>query len=561
MKHLNLVALGAVALFLGVGTGCNNIEDEMPIAQHQSQGRITNPEEIARYLSSLRLPSSTMQGEEGRSSELRSLGEPTPIGGEIIESREPGMQDGVPGYWVITKRRYQASHLFNEAVVLDPTADILYPGCVLRGSSIEDGTYAALSDVKVGDVTFSISKVLESGELASATTKTVNNIRMSDYRTAFNEWAQLNYQKGAVTSMHSVESVSSSAEAKAKLGATFKHEAFDIAGNFGFDFNSDNNHILAKFIQKQYTVTMDIPKTPTIFAEVDPQYIRDVQPVYISNITYGRMIFMSIDTKHSLAEVRTALKLAVQAFNINGDLEQSYRKVLEDSKINVSVIGGRTASQNLALTDGWKGFQEYMTSSQEMHDLTPISFSLRYAADNSIARLVSKQQYDIVSKSFVKEFRELHLVTSLSGLRGTEGGRLRETGWEFEVYGNGWATYGNGERTELFSLGRRNYINVRKGTNFTPVQGSNTELVIRKPEGMSFDEFMHTRVRFYTHLRDYDARLIARNDKDYGESYQEFSVADLIAMQKSGEDSFDVVSNGSGVRMETKFKVVDAYYR
>lgn len=557
MKKLNVVALGAMALFLIGGSGCKDIKDDMPVPQAEVKaGRITDPDAIADYLSSLRLPSATTQTNEEVADGLRMSA--VPVGGEVVESREPGVQDGIPGYWVITKRRYEASHLFNEAVVLDPTSDILYPGCVLRGSSIEDGTYAALSDVRVGDVTFSISKVLESGELSTATTKTVKNIRMSDYRTAFNEWARLGYQKGAVTSMHSVESVTSHEEAKAKIGATFKHEAFDLAANFGFDFNSDNNHILAKFIQKQYTVTMDFPKTPTIFEEVDQSYINEVQPVYISNITYGRMIFMSIDTKHSLADVQLALKLAVQAINVNGELEQSYRKVLEDSKINVTVIGGRTASQNLALTDGWKGFQEYMVSAQEMHELTPISFALRYAADNSIARLVSKQRYDIVSKSFVREFKELRLVTRLDGIRGTEGGRRREFGNEFEVYGNGWATF-EGNRVDLFSFGRRNYVNVRKGEAFTPVQGTNAELVIRKPDGMSFDEFIRTRVRFYTHLRDYDARVIARNDKDYGESYQEYSIADLIAMHKSGENGFSVTSNGSGVRMDAKFNVVDVY--
>lgn len=559
MKKLNLVALGAMALSLVVGSGCKDLKDDMPVPQTEvKSGRITDPDAIASYLSSLRLPSTTTQASDEVADGLRMNA--VPVGGEIVESREPGVQDGVPGYWVITKRRYEASHLFNEAVVLDPTSDILYPGCVLRGSSIEDGTYAALSDVRVGDVTFSISKVLESGELSTATTKTVRNIRMSDYRDAFNEWASLGYQKGAVTSMHSVESVSSHEEAKAKIGATFKHEAFDLAANFGFDFNSDNNHILAKFIQKQYTVTMDFPKTPTIFEEVDQSYINEVQPVYISNITYGRMIFMSIDTKHSLADVQLALKLAVQAINVDGELEQSYRKVLEDSKINVTIIGGRTASQNLALTDGWKGFQEYMVSAQEMHELTPISFALRYAADNSIARLVSKQRYDIVSKSFVKEFKELRLVTRLDGIRGAEGGRTREFGNEFEIYGNGWATF-DGNRVDLFSFGRRNYVNVRKGEAFTTVQGPNAELVIRKPDGMSFDEFIRARVRFYTHLRDYDARVIARNDKDYGESYQEYSIADLISMHKSGENGFSVVSNGSGVRMEAKFNVVDVYYK
>lgn len=560
MKNLHSsFVLGAIGLFLTIGSSCKNMDDEMYSPQIDHNKSITDPEAITRYLSTLRLPSTTVQHSD-LTDGFRSLSNPTPIGSEIVQSREPGVLDGVPGYWVITKRRYQASHEFNEAIVLDPTADILYPGCVLKGSSIEDGTYAALSDVEVGDITFSISKVVEAGQPGASTTKTVRNIRMSDYRQAFNDWANINYQKGAVTSMHSIESVNSKEEAKAKIGATFKHEAFDIAGSFGFDFNTDNNHILAKFIQKQYTVTTDIPKTPTIFTTVDPSYINEVQPVYISNITYGRMIFMSIDTKHSLAEVKAALNFAVKAANVNGDLEQSYRKVLEDSKINITIIGGRTASQNLALTDGWKGFQEYMVSNLEMSEMTPISFSLRYAADNSIARLVSQHQYDIISKSFVKEFKELHVVARLDALRGAEGGRLRETGREFEVYGRGWAYFEN-NRTDIFTFDRRNYVNVRKGTDYTSVHAPNTELVVRKPDGMDFEEFMHKRIRFYTHLRDYDARIIARNDKDYGETYQEYSIADIIAKHKSGENKFEVVANGSGVRMEARFDIVDIYYR
>ena len=33
----------------------------------------------------------------------------------------------VPGYWVVTKKRYKASHIFDEAIVFDPNAEILYP--------------------------------------------------------------------------------------------------------------------------------------------------------------------------------------------------------------------------------------------------------------------------------------------------------------------------------------------------------------------------------------------------------------------------------------------------
>ena len=68
--------------------------------------------------------------------------------------------------------------------------------------------------------------------------------------------------------MHSVESITSKEEAMAKVGATFRSQYVDFGANFGFDFDKEQNHILAKFIQKQYTVTTDFPKTPTIFTSI-----------------------------------------------------------------------------------------------------------------------------------------------------------------------------------------------------------------------------------------------------------------------------------------------------
>ena len=49
--------------------------------------------------------------------------------------------NGIPGYWVSKTKKYTISQAFDETILLDPTTDIIYPGCALKGNSIGDGTY------------------------------------------------------------------------------------------------------------------------------------------------------------------------------------------------------------------------------------------------------------------------------------------------------------------------------------------------------------------------------------------------------------------------------------
>ncbi|WP_329903574.1 thiol-activated cytolysin family protein [Porphyromonas pogonae] len=511
---------------------------------------ITNALHIKDYLNGLQNPPGLRSVNEGS---LPNGNKPAPVSEPVVVKRENANVNGIPGFWVTTKRDYKLSQMFDETILLDPTVDILYPGCVIKGSTIADGTYAAVSDCEVGDVTFSISKVLDPKEKPESVTKTVRNIRMSDYRQQFNEWARLNYKEGAVTAMHSLESVESKEEALLKIGASFKHKMVDVAGSLGFDFNKSENHILAKFIQKQYSVTMDVPKSPTIFSKVDTQYINTYKPAYVSNINYGRMIFMSIDTKHSLAEVRTALNVAVKVMDAKGELDQKYKKVLEDSKINVTVIGGSASIHNEPLTNGWKGFLKFMTAKVPMQEITPISFSMRYASDNSLARVVASTEYSVTRRDFVPEFDKIGIVVNMDALK-ANGSGLTETG-QFEVYGKGWASVG-GVTAEFFNHKRDNYINLNKG-QLVSLKEPNTVITITKPKDMSFEEFVRTRLKFYTHLYDNDHPA---KDKDYGEFYQERSIADLVTLVKSEDPHFVIGSNGRGVSIEAHIKVAEIYY-
>jgi hypothetical protein len=546
-----IIYLLTAAAFLGLSS-CSNVDDVIDVG-HQStngptSGIIKEQSKIQAYLGTLKVPGAP----------LETRAEATPEGSEVSTENIPGYNDGVPGYWVVTKKRYKASHIFDEAIVFDPNAEILYPGCVLRGSSIEDGTFTPITQAEVGDITFSISKVVDRDTPSGSIRRTVFNPRLSDYREIFNDWGKANYLPNAVTSTHSVELVTSKEEAMAKIGVSFANEYVDIAANLGFDFEKEQNHILAKFIQKQYTVTTDFPKTPTIFTSVDPQIINDYQPVYVSNLTYGRMIFLSVDTKHSLAEVQAAFKLAVNAINLNTELEAKYKKVFDESKISMTIIGGGSTQQSLVLADGWEGFKQYMTADISMSESTPISFSLRYAKDNSICRVVSRGEYDIVSRTFVPEFKKMFIEMSLSGLRGSESSYKYEKGDEYEMYGDAWMTFNDQKVGDIFNINRQNYIFVKKGNDFTNVDGKRCILSIEKPDGISFQDFMRSRVRVYTHLYDNDE---PSKDKDYGETYQEFYVSDILATHKNGEHKFSVVGHGKGIATETQFKISDIYFK
>lgn len=549
MKKSIIYLLSATAL-LGLSS-CSNVDEPLDAQQELAQQAIiTNQQAMQDYLNSLKTP--------GVPEGTRAL--PPSITDEHTE-QIPGEDNGVPGYWVVTKKHYKASQLFDETIVLDPHADILYPGCVLSGKSIDEGSYTPVTEAEVGDITFSINKPVADGVDPSAIRRTIFNPRLSEYRTVFNEWAGLHYKQGAVTSIHSLESVTSKNEVMAKIGAAFGNQDIDIAANLGFDFDKQKTHILAKFIQKQFTVTTDFPKTPTIFTSINPMIIREYAPVYVSNLTYGRMIFMSVDTNHSLSEVRTALNFAVKAIDLKIDLESQYQRVLDESDIKVTIIGGGQGTQKMALNDGWAGFKEYMNRDVEMQELTPISFSLRYAKDNSVCRVINNGEYDVVNRSFVPEFKTMNIEIALSGIKGKEGSRKVEFGNEFEIYGKGWATFDGKPIGDLFNIGRKNYYVVKKGDAFTKIDGTRGVLSLTKGDNESFADFCQKRIRFYTHMRDYDARIIEKNDKDYSETYQEFSIGDLLAKVRAGDSNFSVIGTGHGVCVETQLHVSNVTYR
>ena len=76
--------------------------------------------------------------------------------------------------------------------------------------------------------------------------------------------------------------------------------------------------LIAKFIQKNFTVDMDIPLDGNLLLDNDAiNLMEGFSPVYISSITYGRMGVITMESNYGYNEVRLAVKAAFAAVKVS----------------------------------------------------------------------------------------------------------------------------------------------------------------------------------------------------------------------------------------------------
>lgn len=75
---------------------------------------------------------------------------------------------------------------------------------MLDGSSLTNGSHAAISGVDTEPTTISISTVPEDLEKIEEISTTIDHLRMSDYRKALARWGNGRYKEGNTSTMYSL---------------------------------------------------------------------------------------------------------------------------------------------------------------------------------------------------------------------------------------------------------------------------------------------------------------------------------------------------------------------
>jgi thiol-activated cytolysin len=306
-----------------------------------------------------------------------SLSYVNPRGSDIIDLVNSG------------KSIYKELFTANEFVVDQNNRNTVYPGSIIKGSSIENFSLVPVLGHSL-PITVSVS-IPTSPNRVSKTLPVPSAAGMfQTVRAALtNEFAgsagfsRLNYEMKAFNYYQEMKQV---------YGYNAKGFAFFVTNhtNASSDLakTEKKTAIMVKFLQQNFTVDMDIPEDGQLIDRtVDPSVFGGYQPYYVNSVTYGRLGIMTIESNEEQYKVETAFRKAFSFLGIvNGSnsLTSAETAILEAAEVKVSMVGV-PGEEGVQVIQGLNGLSALLGKGLTYTAQTPgvpIVFKMRYVSDD-----------------------------------------------------------------------------------------------------------------------------------------------------------------------------------
>lgn len=293
--------------------------------------------------------------------------------------------------YVYTIDYYSVAAGYDEQIVLNPQTDAIFPGALIKGESVLDGSYV-LIPAKRRPITISTS-LTGSGDVSV----TVDDPKLSTIRTAINNLMNQEYHVPPANLGFTMEQAYSEQQLKLSLRSSYSSGFVDVAGGFDYSNKKIRTRLVAKFIQSYYTLDMDMPSSPAdLFdGEVNTALFGTHMPMYVSTVTYGRMALFTIESE--LEETQVKAFLEGSYLNIDASASTEFESLMASSSMKVYVLGG-SGSDAAQTVDGFEAFKAYIKDGGNFSNESPgapISYKLRYIRDNTIGKIVFAASYPI----------------------------------------------------------------------------------------------------------------------------------------------------------------------
>ena len=193
---------------------------------------------------------------------------------------------------------------------------------------------------------------------------------------------------------------------KSQISTALNVNADFLEKSLGIDFkaigNGEKKVMVAAFKQIFYNVTANLPNKPSdLFA--DNVTIDDLKaagmnddnpPVMVSNVSYGRTIYVKLETSSKSKDVEAAFKALIK--KVKAESSNKYSEILENSSFTAVVLGGDSQKHSQIIT---KNFDEIVKVIKDNSEFSirnpgyPISYTATLLKDNSIAMVNNVTEY------------------------------------------------------------------------------------------------------------------------------------------------------------------------
>lgn len=286
--------------------------------------------------------------------------------------------------------------------LFNPNAGIIYPGGLLQGKSLNKATPDPIG-VRRAPGTIS-TDILDGNEFASIY---VPEIGKGSVTQAINDIIRNSTGIVPANFSFNYKSIQSREEFALELGVDVETKFTEFESQMNLDFSKELNRYYVKLDQSFYTMSFDMPRSyDDVFApEVTPQelakYVGKGNPAcYISDVTYGRIFYMFIESSSSKSEMDLAISGSFNGVGtkVDGDLAIQQMKKLKNLKISVFAFGGETKStfDAIGLTN-ISDLKRVLGEAADIRSGKALSYVVKSVYDNRIVSTQLATKYDITN--------------------------------------------------------------------------------------------------------------------------------------------------------------------
>ncbi|MFF2795778.1 thiol-activated cytolysin family protein [Lysinibacillus xylanilyticus] len=195
---------------------------------------------------------------------------------------------------------------------------------------------------------------------------------------------------------------------KSQIASALNVNAQVLDNSLGIDFNAIANGekkvMVAAYKQIFYTVSAEQPNNPSDlfddsvhFEELTRKGVsNDAPPVMVSNVAYGRTIYVKLETSSKSKDVQAAFKALLKDVNTNVETSAQYKDIFEESSFTAVVLGGDSQKHNQVVSKDFNDIREIIKDNAEFslkNPAYPISYTSVFLKDNSIAAVHNNTDY------------------------------------------------------------------------------------------------------------------------------------------------------------------------
>ncbi|MEM1324658.1 MAG: thiol-activated cytolysin family protein [Bacteroidota bacterium] len=264
---------------------------------------------------------------------------------------------------------------------LSPNVDVIWPGNLLQGNTLNQGTPNEIAVKRAGG-TLTID--LLNGSSGTACEK--EEMSIDKVVECINEIIYTNNDTLAADYTYQERQVRSKEELATGLNVNINSIKGSFASQMAFSQDREYNRILVELVQKYYTI---VYKTPTSYEEVfdpsvtpeqlEPFIQSDNPPVFIKSVTYGRQFYMLFETTSSYTDLQASVSGSFKAGlgNVSGGANVKKINELSDLNIKVFALGGDANLALAAARGDLDALTDFLNQGGNIRDGKPLSYKMK----------------------------------------------------------------------------------------------------------------------------------------------------------------------------------------